>query len=218
MLGFNLDPLTILINIPVFLISLSFHELAHGFVAYKLGDRTAKLDGRLSMNPIRHIDPIGFLLMILCGFGWAKPVMINMRNLKKPKRDMAVIALAGPVTNVILAFVCLMIYYPIIYALNGNVPYGLTLFFSQLFFLNLSLAIFNIIPVPPLDGSKVMAALLPPKYYFRWMQYERYGFIVLLILVITGVIGMILTPVILGRYGIYAGMSALANKIYFFLR
>jgi len=218
LLGFNLDPLTILINIPVFLISLSFHELAHGFVAYKLGDRTAKLDGRLSMNPIRHIDPIGFLLMILCGFGWAKPVMINMRNLKKPKRDMAVIALAGPVTNVILAFVCLMIYYPIIYALNGNVPYGLTLFFSQLFFLNLSLAIFNIIPVPPLDGSKVMAALLPPKYYFRWMQYERYGFIVLLILVITGVIGMILTPVILGRYGIYAGMSALANKIYFFLR
>ena len=217
MFGFHFDPLLIAINIPVFLISLSFHELLHGYTAYKFGDSTAKYDGRLSLNPFRHIDPIGFILMIVWQFGWAKPVMVNIRNLKNPKKDMALIALFGPVANIILAFASLLIYHPLAYLFKGNVPDLLSLFFSQLFFINLSLALFNLIPLPPLDGSKIMSSFIPLKYYFRYMEIERYGFIILIILILTGVVGKILGPLMFGKYGVYAGMSFLVDKIYFFL-
>ena len=177
------------------LITLSIHELSHGYAAYKLGDPTAKNLGRLTLNPIKHIDPIGALCMLFFRFGWAKPVPINMRYFKKPRRDFAITALAGPLSNLILAFVSGFIYL-LIYALCRDMLFvekdlvfrllqNTLDFFFILHSVNVGICIFNLIPVPPLDGSRLMTALLPPKIYFKIMKNERYiylGFLVWLLL------------------------------------
>jgi len=172
------------------------HELAHGFVAYKLGDNTAKNQGRLTFNPIAHIDIIGMIMILLFGFGFAKPVPVSMRNLKKPKRDMALVALAGPLANIILAFISIFL----MYALNaviGSTTIGkvLLLFFLYSGYINVALAAFNLIPLPPLDGSKVLAAFLPDKAYYKYMQFERYAMIALLALIATGALDKILDKI-----------------------
>jgi len=167
------------------LICITVHELAHGFAAYKLGDNTAKDMGRLTLNPIKHIDPIGMLMMLIVGFGWAKPVPVNMRNFKHPKWYMAITALAGPLSNIILSIVILFIYGFVAKPLGSyesDFNSILILLIHFVIRLNIALAIFNMLPFPPLDGSKVLFSLLPEKWYYKILRYERYGMIVLLVL------------------------------------
>lgn len=193
--------------IPAALLSLSIHECAHGYMACRLGDPTARNLGRLSLNPLRHLDPIGVLCMILLHFGWAKPVPVNARYFKNPRRDMALTAAAGPLSNLLLAILSA----PLVRLtqLVGNTilpsqPDNLVLFYfftylASLFYyfhlLNLSLCVFNLIPLPPLDGSRIFLVFLPEKLYFGIMKYERIIQIVLLIVLwlgfFTGVIGNI---------------------------
>lgn len=162
------------------LLAIIVHEMCHGFVAYALGDPTAKRMGRLTLNPARHIDPVGALMMLAAGFGWAKPVMVDVRYFRKPKRDMALTALAGPVSNFLLAFAaagCLR--------LTASVPY-LPDFFFYAALLNIGLGLFNLIPIPPLDGSKALGALLPDRTYDGYMRFGHYGMFLLMALILAG--------------------------------
>jgi Zn-dependent protease len=177
------------------LIILTFHEYAHGYIAYKLGDNTAKSLGRLSLNPIKHLDPFGAVCMLLFHFGWAKPVPINPRNFKNPKRDFALVALAGPLSNLILAFISAFFYLllrAVFYGMSFPSDFLYRLAYNALLFIyifhsiNLGLAIFNLIPVPPLDGSRILNVVLPPKVYFGIMKYERQIYLGLLLWLFIG--------------------------------
>lgn len=183
----------ILYTLPCILLALTVHEVAHGWMAMKLGDPTAKRMGRLTLNPLKHLDPLGTLCMILFHFGWATPVPIDTRYFKKPKRDMALTALAGPMSNICMGFIGILlfqIFYTIFSAhlASGfllNIQISVLTFLQYFYSLNISLAVFNLIPVPPLDGSRIFLTFLPPKYYFGIMKYERYiqfGLMVLLYL------------------------------------
>ncbi len=170
------------------MLCITFHELSHGFVAYKLGDNTAKDAGRLTLNPIKHIDIIGLLMMIFAGFGWAKPVPVNMNSFKNPKTGMAVTALAGPVSNLLLSALVLF-FYGLAAGSVGSADALENIWFQMLFttaYLSCMLAVFNLLPIPPLDGSKILFSLLPEKQYYKLMQYERFGMILLLIIILTG--------------------------------
>ena len=165
------------------LICITLHELSHGFVAYKLGDNTAKYMGRLTLNPIKHIDVMGLISMVVFKFGWAKPVPVNMYNFKNPKKGMAICALAGPVSNIFIACVFLFLYGLLFIPLQG-VSWGITVLemIYTTAYLSVALAVFNIIPVPPLDGSKVLFSFISDSLYEKLMRYERYGMIILLAL------------------------------------
>jgi Zn-dependent protease len=169
------------------LICITFHELAHGFTAYKLGDRTAKDMGRLTLNPIKHIDIFGLLMMMIFRFGWAKPVPVDMRNFKYPKRYMAVTAIAGPLSNIFLAAVVFFIYGLVIVPLtsmqSGEIVKEMI---ETTIYLSIALAVFNLMPIPPLDGSKVVFSLLSEENYYKLMRYERYGILVLILVLNTG--------------------------------
>jgi len=175
--------------IPV-LICITFHELAHGYTAYRLGDNTAKDMGRLTLNPIKHIDLLGLVMMMLLRFGWAKPVPVNMRNFKRPKWYMAITALAGPLSNVVLAAIVFFLYGLVYNALGGDKATGVAVFaiiiIENVIFISIALAVFNMLPLPPLDGSKILFSLLPESAYYKLMRYERYGMILLIIFVFSG--------------------------------
>lgn len=181
----------ILASIVVIFVTMPFHEFAHAFVATKLGDRTARYQGRLTLNPLSHIDYIGALGIILFGFGWARPVPVNPAAFKNPKRDMALTALAGPVMNLILAFVGSFFTYAFmsLYLNNAIIAFAyISMFFSAFSSLNIGLAVFNLIPIPPLDGWKIMGILLPAKTYWKIMSYERYISFALILIVFTGIL------------------------------
>ncbi len=187
----------ILLSLPIVLLSLSMHEMAHGYIASKLGDPTAKNLGRVTLNPIKHLDPIGFICMVLFGIGWANPVPINSRYFKKPRRDMALSAAAGPISNIILAIifaVILKITYTVLLPVTFTSETSLLIaeiFLSFLLLgvrLNITLAVFNLIPIPPFDGSRILYVFLPPKYYFGVMKYERYIAIGIMLLLFLGVL------------------------------
>ena len=172
-----------LLTVPSMLIALTFHEVAHGYAAYLCGDPTARNLGRLTLNPIKHLDPIGTLLMLLVGYGWARPVPVNSRYFKNPRRGMALTALAGPLTNFILGFLGVVLYWVTLYFYKNSLVLEAVLLFLQYFaLLNLTFAVFNMIPLPPFDGSRIFLVFLPPKYYFGVMKYERYIMVAVLVL------------------------------------
>lgn len=190
------------------------HEYAHALIATKLGDDTPRSMGRLTIDPKAHIDPIGALMIFLFGFGYAKPVQVRMRNFKKPKRDMALCALAGPVSNLLQALVFYFIYSACVFFASkseGDVVKYLGVFFYFAGTININLAVFNLLPIPPLDGSRLLTALLPSKYYFKLMQYERYIQIALFALLFTGV----LTTPLLFLSGLLSGLFMIITSLPF---
>ncbi len=193
----------ILILTPPILFAVTVHEVAHGLAAWKLGDPTAKAMGRLTLNPIKHLDPVGTLVFFITQMiGWAKPVPVNPLNFKDPKRDMIWVALAGPVSNIALAVLSALVLRSIIGPLSGasaSMGYIIRPLLYMAFVsiqINIGLAIFNLIPVPPLDGSKVLAGLLPRNLMHHYEALERYGFIILFVLIFTGVTDRIIVPLI----------------------
>ena len=180
------------------LFSLSVHEFSHGLAPYAVGDKTAKYSGRLSLNPLAHLDPFGAICLFLFGFGWAKPVPVNPWNFKNKKGGMILTALAGPFSNFLLAFIAMVIYTLLGGLRFSSASFGFTLasvFYELAYYMimiNLGLGLFNLIPIPPLDGSKVLTAILPERTYFKLMDYERYGFIILIILINTPIFNSLL--------------------------
>ena len=200
------------------LICITLHELAHGFVAYKLGDDTAKRMGRLTLNPIKHIDIMGLIMMAVFHFGWAKPVPVDMRKFKNPKKGMAVTALAGPVSNLIIAIVFLALYgflYPLLYA--SNVGATVLDILNTTAIISISLGIFNIIPVPPLDGSKVLFSCISDSAYYKLMRYERYGMLVVALLLFTGVLSGPMSSALQFVYGTLFFVAQWATGLAFML-
>ena len=210
------------------LVALTVHEYCHGYAAYKLGDDTAKNMGRLTLNPLHHIDPYGAICMVLFHIGWAKPVPINARNFKNPKKDFAITASAGPIANLTLGFLSALIYLFVLALVKDikftekNFAFYLldnTLIFLYIFHsVNIGLGIFNLLPIPPFDGSRLLNVILPPKYYFGIMKYERkiyYGVLIWLLLGDYAARGVRMIPIIASSPLLYklAGVFSLSGMI-----
>ncbi len=194
----------LLVSIPGVLVAITFHEFAHGYAAYKLGDNTAKMEGRLSLNPLDHLDPIGTLMLLFAGFGWGKPVRVNPSNYTRKismEKGEAIVSLAGPLTNIILAIVFTLIYFAIykfvgISFITSTTGKIIMLLISSIISINIGLGVFNLIPLPPLDGSKIIMPFLPynAKQWFR--SNEQIFYIVFVVIWITGIAGIIISPAI----------------------
>jgi Zn-dependent protease len=205
---FNLDPVTIALRIPVLLIAITVHEFAHARVAYAYGDATAKYHGRMNLNPINHLDPIGTLMILLAGFGWAKPVPINPYNFHNYRAGLRWVSLAGPLSNFALGFVSLFgLRFLLAFAAG---PELLIDFFWVLVELNILLGVFNLIPIPPLDGSKILVSLAPDSFLNFYQQIEQYAPLILLMLIVTGALGVIITPAF---YLIFTTFNAIIRLI-----
>lgn len=191
---------------------LPLHEFAHGFIAVKLGDNTPRWDKRLTLNPLASLDPMGSLALLLFGFGWAKPVQVNPRNFKNPKRDMALVALAGPVSNLLAAFIGMCILIPIlIFAPYNDFVLFIYYFLEYYIIVNIGLAVFNLIPMPPLDGSKILMAFLGEKLLRYYYQYQQIITMALFFILFTGALS---TPLNYIENFIYNGMFDLAALPY----
>ncbi len=225
MTDFRFQLISLLLSLPCVLIAITFHEVAHGYAAYRAGDPTARNFGRLTLNPLKHFDLLGTLSMLFLGFGWARPVPINTRHFKKPRRDMALVALAGPLTNLALGFAGMLIYRITLAIMESATAsaantssFAYTVgavaltFFSLFAQLNISLAVFNLLPVPPLDGSRLMMIFLPPRAHMWVLQNERYITLALFALLWFNVLDLPLSMLV---GAVYNGMSALINLIPF---
>lgn len=184
--------LSLLVSAAAALVCITFHELSHGYVAYRLGDPTARQMGRLTLNPIKHLDPIGFLMMIFAGVGWAKPVPVDMRYFRNPKRGMAITALAGPVSNFLMAVVTMLIcslVYRLLLPTDSMVLLVVFYFLCNVAILSVGLGLFNLIPISPLDGSKVLFSFLPDRVYYTILRYERHIMFAVIALVFFNALG-----------------------------
>ena len=179
-------------GLPGLLIALVVHEYAHARVADAMGDFTPRMTGRLTLNPRAHIDPIGLVMLLIAHFGWAKPVMINSRNFRDWRKGELLVAVAGPASNLAVAFVALLAM-ALLFKL-GMFSEGVRLVLSMMVLYNINFAIFNLLPLPPLDGSKILMVLLPGRYAYKLMSLERYSFIILIFLMMTPFLTMILIP------------------------
>ena len=190
---FDFDIMSFIAGLPGLILAMAVHEYAHARAAVALGDITPRMTGRLTLNPLAHIDPIGLLMLILAHFGWAKPVMINPRNFKNYKRDDILVSFAGPAANLLLAFLTLVVL--LIYSkFFGRMSQGTYLVLQLIVLYNINFAIFNMIPLPPLDGSHILKHFLPARYAYRYAQSERYSFFILIVFVMTPVLTYILIP------------------------
>lgn len=215
----HMDLIELLCTVPAALIAIVLHEYAHGWMSARLGDPTPGMTGRLSMNPLHHLDFAGTLMLIFFHVGWAKPVQVNPRYYKKPKLGMALTALAGPMMNFFLALLsCLgmgltakLFMMPVV--LQTGAPYYVFYFFNICAVINIGLGAFNLIPIPPLDGSKILGAFLPEKWYFKVMRYEQYGIIVLVILLFLNV----LDPIIYGMQNFFFDIFWWLSRLAFHL-
>ena len=219
---------TIISSLFVVFCTMPIHEAAHAFTAHKLGDNTAKYQGRLTLNPLAHIDYIGALLILLFGFGWAKPVPVNQWNFKHPKRDMALVAAAGPISNLLMGFILLIIANAIntaagaygMFTSGGIVYYSrgietiatiftyAVLFIEQAASINIYLAAFNLIPFPPLDGSRIFGAFLSDKLYYKIQSFEQYTYIILIVLTASGALSTVFGFI---GSGLFSGVSYIAD-------
>lgn len=190
---FDFNPLDLIAGIPGLIIAMVIHEYAHARVAVALGDRTPLLMGRLTLNPAAHIDPVGLIMLFLVRFGWAKPVIIDPRNFRKPRRDDILVSLAGPAANLVTAFLALVALL-VLKSTMGHLSFGVYQVFQLIIIYNINFAIFNLIPLPPLDGSHVLMQLLPPKMAYSYARLERYSFLILIALIMTPVLSMIFIP------------------------
>lgn len=215
--GMTLEKALVVISallVTIFVI-LPIHEWAHGFVAYKLGDNTAKNSGRLTLNPLKHIDPLGASALLLFKFGWARPVPVDPRNFKRPKLGMALTALAGPLSNLIVALIFMMISFAVFWFREPFISWmgeevcgqfiGIMFLFADV---NVGLAVFNLLPLPPLDGSKIFAALLPDKFLSKYYQYEHYITLAVFVLLFAGVFSV---PLALFKNFIFNKMASAAS-------
>lgn len=191
----NTDGLSLIVTffsrLFVIFCTMPIHEYAHALIATKLGDQTPRLSGRLTLNPMAHISPLGAIMIFLCGFGYAKPVNVNPRNFKDPKKGMALTAIAGPVSNLLMGFICIFLANMLGSIFNNSstvLSYAIYYFLYFAGVVNVNLAVFNLLPIPPLDGSRILQLLIPAKYYYKFLQYERYIVIIVFILIMTGVL------------------------------
>ncbi len=197
---------------------ITVHETCHGLMALALGDDTAKRQGRLSLNPLRHIDPLGLVMLTFLRFGWARPVPVDMRKFRNPKLGMMLTALAGPVSNVLLAFFFLLIRTVLLVVVPfedmKTVFHYFLGFLEYVVLISTGLAVFNLFPIPPLDGSKVLFSVLPERWYRQLMRYEKYGMLLLVVLLFTNILDV---PLLFLRTSLLDGLQALVEPIYLFI-
>lgn len=223
--GFSKEAIiSLLLFIPTILISLTVHEYCHGYAAYKCGDNTAHWNGRLTLNPLKHLDPVGTIMMLLFGFGYAKPVPINPRNFKHYKRDLCIVSLAGPLSNVFLAILGLLLRYGVFQVISlQSEEVILSVVFSNLYIMwdtfiisfivaNASLAVFNLLPIPPLDGSRIITSFLPAKLAYYYNKYESYIMLIVLALLYLNILDGVIYWL---RGGLLSGLDWLVTLIPF---
>ncbi len=205
---FDFSLMSLVAGLPGLLLALVLHEYAHARVAVAMGDFTPKLTGRLTLNPVAHIDIIGLIMLLVAHFGWAKPVMVNPRNFKDMKKGNILVALAGPMANFITAFIAMFLMV-LLYKLNMGMSLGVKTVLSMIVLFNINFGIFNLIPLPPLDGSKILLEFLPSEYAYKYMGIERYSFIILIVMMMTPILSGILIPLSRFMIGLFESVITL---------
>ena len=204
MFGFNL--MEMVAGLPGLIMALALHEYAHAWAAVKMGDFTPKMMGRLTLNPMAHIDPIGLVVLLIARFGWAKPVVINPHNFRDRKKGEILVAVAGPAMNFLLAFLALGVMLLLTKRMQMDMSYGLKAVLWLIVVYNINFGIFNLIPLPPLDGSRILMAMLPYEMQYRFAALERYSMIIFIIFIATPILGYILVPIAQFLLGLFSSV------------
>ncbi len=204
MFGFNL--MEMVAGLPGLIMALALHEYAHAWAAVKMGDFTPKMMGRLTLNPMAHIDPIGLVVLLIARFGWAKPVVINPHNFRDRKKGEILVAVAGPAMNFLLAFLFLGVMIFLTHRMQMEMSYGLRAVLWLIVVYNINFGIFNLIPLPPLDGSRILMAMLPYEMQYRFAALERYSMIIFIIFIATPILGYILVPIAQLLLGLFSSV------------